>query len=297
MQDLIEYIARNITITAIVLGLLPRTAHADPSVLYGEDHRLDIFEAAHLPEAQEWARSTALVVHKQNLSLIGDRYVARSATYGPSFGLCSSERFFDQPLVGYCSSFLVNADTVVTAGHCVQNNFDCRNTAFVFDYGYQDGITRLNNFDGEQVYFCKTLVKNVLDARNGNDFSIIKLDRAVIGREPLRVRTSGEIADHAPLTVVGNPSGLPTKIASGAFVRSASAKNHFTANLDTFEGNSGSAVFHSETGLVEGILVRGEEDFVSDSTSGCRKSKRCADAECRGETVIRATEFAKYIVD
>ena len=34
------------------------------------------------------------------------------------------------------------------------------------------------------------------------------------------------------------------------------------ANLDSFEGNSGSAVFNELTGEVEGILVRGKPDSV-----------------------------------
>ena len=36
----------------------------------------------------------------------------------------------------------------------------------------------------------------------------------------------------------------------------------FMANLDSFEGNSGSAVFNELTGEVEGILVRGKPDSI-----------------------------------
>ena len=36
---------------------------------------------------------------------------------------------------------------------------------------------------------------------------------------------------------------------------------YFTANLDTYRGNSGSPVFNAITHKVEGVLVRGEQDF------------------------------------
>ena len=45
-----------------------------------------------------------------------------------------------------------------------------------------------------------------------------------------------------PLVVIGHPSGLPTKIADGAWVRNNESEYYFVTNLDTFGGNSGSAV-------------------------------------------------------
>jgi len=57
----------------------------------------------------------------------------------------------------------------------------------------------------------------------------------------------------------------------------------FTADLDTYGGNSGSPVFNARTHEVDGILVRGEMDF--EFHSGCQKSKRCGKNDCRGEEV------------
>jgi hypothetical protein len=42
-------------------------------------------------------------------------------------------------------------------------------------------------------------------------------------------------------------------------------------------------VFNARNGLIEGILVRGEVDYVS--RNGCRLSNVCADDACRGEDV------------
>lgn len=63
----------------------------------------------------------------------------------------------------------------------------------------------------------------------------------------------------------------------------------FSANLDTFQGNSGSAVFNAETGMIEGILVRGEEDFIPNQAEMCIEANKCANDKCRGEDVTRLT--------
>ncbi|MBZ0254010.1 MAG: hypothetical protein K8I02_11785, partial [Candidatus Methylomirabilis sp.] len=58
--------------------------------------------------------------------------------------------------------------------------------------------------------------------------------------------------------------------------------------------NSGSAVFNAPSvaagaPFVEGILVRGEQDFVFQDT--CFKSNVCTDLGCSGEDVTRAKEI------
>jgi V8-like Glu-specific endopeptidase len=89
--------------------------------------------------------------------------------------------------------------------------------------------------------------------------------------------------------VIGHPTGLPTKLADGAVIRSLK-ETYFIANLDTYGGNSGSAVFDANSGLVEGILVRGEQDYVR-SSSGCLASNVCRNDGCRGEDVT----YSRYL--
>jgi hypothetical protein len=117
-----------------------------------------------------------------------------------------------------------------------------------------------------------------------DDYAFIELDRKVTDLEPLKVRTSGKISKGDSVVVIGHPTGLPTKIADGAKVRSIQGK-FFSANLDTFGGNSGSAVFNAVTHEVEGILVRGETDYVYNSTLGCQVVNVCSNDSCRGEDV------------
>jgi hypothetical protein len=52
-------------------------------------------------------------------------------------------------------------------------------------------------------------------------------------------------------------------------------------------------VFNSDTHEVEGILVRGETDFISNGS--CTESLKCPNTGCRGEDCTRTTEFARLI--
>ena len=67
----------------------------------------------------------------------------------------------------------------------------------------------------------------------------------------------------------------------------------FTANLDTYGGNSGSPVFNSETHEVEGILVRGDTDFVP--LGKCMVSAVCPTNGCIGEDCTRVSEFLDHL--
>ena len=44
--------------------------------------------------------------------------------------------------------------------------------------------------------------------------------------------------------------------------------------------------------MIEGILVRGEADYVYDWDKGCRVPKQCENSGCRGEDVTRITNIA-----
>ena len=92
--------------------------------------------------------------------------------------------------------------------------------------------------------------------------------------------------------VMGFPEGLPLKIAGGANIRSVTS-TYFTANTDTYDGNSGSPIFNVSTGIVEGILVRGDYDF--DTMNGCYVSHECPDDGCRGEDATLISRVLPYL--
>ena len=287
--------------TSVVLLLSSMTASAQvmsPKVIYGEDDRLDLYEVSD-PALVELARSTAAMVPNGEIDMplrsrrwFGPRSKVGPMISGPSLeslGICPTERFAAQPTAASCSGFLVSDKLLVTAGHCITDASDCRNHKWVFDYKANSADSTSVSLKTENIYNCKKIVETVLDPVTKNDYAVIELDRRVRDRSPLQLRKSGKISEGESIVVIGHPTGLPTKVAAGASVRSLQGA-YFVGNLDTFGGNSGSAVFNAQTLEVEGILVRGETDYVA-GPSGCRVSYRVENDQGRGEDVTYITNI------
>ena len=273
---------------------LSTVALSAPRVIYGEDDRRDLFDSQNDPKLVDLARSTAILVKKSDLKPEAEQFRLPKDTFGVSQDLCETEPFFDQPTPGICSGFLVGDDLFVTAGHCITGADECKGVSMIFDYGYDQQGKDLSTVDSDNVYYCKSIVSRALESGTGKDYALVKLDRPVVGREPLKLRREGAISKGEGVTVIGHPSGLPTKITSGAKVRTNDGDlPYFVANLDTYGGNSGSAVFNTTSGEVEGILVRGETDFVD--RNGCMVSKKCTEGACRGEDVTKSDVYAKFV--
>ncbi|MBS1984430.1 MAG: trypsin-like peptidase domain-containing protein [Bdellovibrionales bacterium] len=256
-----------------------------PKMIYGEDNRVDLYTVKDAA-IRSAADSTVLLVHVTDFDK-GSGYKLKTKNFGQEMQLCSQERFADQPTVGFCSGFLVGPDLMVTAGHCIDDS-TCEDTRFVFGFHMQSETKPTTNVANDDVYACKRVVQRQMGAINPGDpeldFAVVQLDRPVANHSPLKIRRQGRLGVGTDLTVIGHPMALPTKIAAGASVRDTNTPGYFVANLDTYGGNSGSAVFNGKTLEVEGILVRGDTDFVFDSQRGCWVSNVCASNDgCRGE--------------
>lgn len=263
-----------------------------PSVIYGQDDRLDFYQVTSA-DWQKRALSTVALIQKNKLSAVANGYKIQTSSYGKSQNLCSGEPFYDQVTAAFCSGSLIAPDIIMTAGHCVRTDTTCAGVRFVFNFAYKAmGITP-DFVSEDDVYSCQSLIHSEMDSGTDSDFALIRLDRPVVGRAALPIRQSGQIQEGDPLVVIGHPSGLATKISAGANVRSAVPSAYFIANLDTYGGNSGSAVFNEQTGLVEGILVRGETDFKY--KNGCYVSNVCTNVGCRGEDVTRVSEILSHV--
>lgn len=265
-------------------------ASADGSnVIYGEDNRQDVFESTN-SKLVKLSRSTAAMIKTTNLKSIRSGEIEISASTMESLGFCEKERFSKQISAANCSGFLVAPDILVTAGHCIKNDYDCGSYKWVFDYKVDHAEQDAIMVSSSSVYSCKKIISRSLDQVTKDDFAVIELDRKVMDRAPLKFRQRGKVALDSKVAVIGHPTGLPTKITDGAKVRSHNTK-FFVANLDTYGGNSGSAVFNRKTFMVEGILVRGENDFIYDAELGCKVSNVCPEDGCRGEDVTYITNI------
>ena len=279
------------SLTLLSLTFLTLTAFAGtkviPKVIYGQDDRMDIYESSD-NMMKDIALSTAVQIMNRNLvETSPGLYAVKSETLAES-GMCKSERFSNQMAAGNCSGFLVAGDKLVTAGHCVSNESECGEHYWVFDFSNKDREETSFNFNKSQVYRCSKIIERKKESGSNADYAVLKLERVVVGRTPLKYRTQGKPADDAVLTVIGHPTGLPTKITAAADMRNNSNPIYFVTNADTYGGNSGSAVVDSRTGIVEGILVRGDQDYTR-GDEGCLTSVYRPQNEGRGEDVTRIT--------
>jgi len=242
-------------------------------VIYGpNDNRTEVID---FPSAEfrEKAKSVAAMVVKRELIAdtenIGE-YWFFQRNVGRSYRLCPGERFREQVMLANCSGFLINENTLVTAGHCVVDQEQCESSYWVFDYVL--GTKRINEGN---VFTCKKLLSHSLEDKftSFKDYAVIRLDR-VTGREGLELRKQGRPNLGTPLVTIGHPIGLPMKITDGATVRLGSLRGllrpiksalrkryFFLSNIDAYGGNSGSPVLNGDTGIVEGLLSEGAEDF------------------------------------
>ncbi len=288
--------SKSFFLTALCLALIPAlvSAQARPDVIYGDDDRLDLHQVSS-PKLKAMAGSTVALFQGSGVSSEGGNSTLSSRSYGDSYNLCEDEPFRDQKAGAFCSGSLVGENLIMTAGHCVRSQSACEGTKFVFGFGITDKEQGTpGSVPTSEVYSCKKLLGQTVQ-NGGADWAIIELDRSVIGHAPLKITRDGVPAKGTPLVVIGHPAGLPTKIAGGAYVRDNTKSGYFIANLDTYGGNSGSAVFNGISGQIEGILVRGEQDFVYDSANSCRRSKVCTDEGCRGEDVTNVDEVASLV--
>lgn len=264
----------------------------DPSkVIYGDDNRLDLYQVQDA-SLRALADSTVALMEAATLQDQGGGITKiLGKNYRTSQGLCTSEPFGEQDLAAFCSGSLVAKDMIMTAGHCIRTASDCSNVRFVFGFALKAAGAHPKEVSSSEVYRCTSIVATQVEGA-GADFALVKLDRPVNNHAVLEINRGAVPAVGADLTVIGHPVGLPTKVAGGAKVRSVQA-GFLVANLDTYGGNSGSAVFNSASKKIEGILVRGENDFVSQG--GCMVSQKCTDSGCRGEDVTLIKELSSLI--
>ncbi|MCB9769146.1 MAG: trypsin-like peptidase domain-containing protein [Candidatus Omnitrophica bacterium] len=274
------------------------SAKSIPKVIYGTDDRMEVYELQN-PDLLAAADATMLIV---GLSYLNDNQDGTYTIDNESFTdyierrdgspLCPDEPYRLQPVPGNCTGFLVGDDLVVTAGHCMEGSGDCGSNAFVFGFDMIDANTPRLTIDSSEIYYCTEIIDRA-QSGTGPDWALVRLDRPVTGHKPLEIRRTGKIADGQGLVIMGHPVGLPKKIAGNAAVRSNSAGSYFVANLDSYSGNSGSPVFNAQDLVVEGVLVRGNNDFQLNGN--CYESVRCSDTGCRGEDCTRTTEFASLV--
>ena len=280
---------------AMISPLLPAAVFAGGRSIYGSDDRRDLFDAS--PKERALADSVVSLWRAENVT--GNRaaggFSLTTTNFSDDLDLCPGERFSGQPRGDeLCSGALVGGDLVMTAGHCVNDQAMCDGLRIVFGFAIKDpGAGAPDMIGADNVYSCKQIVTRA-KVMDGPDYALIRLDREVTGHKPLEINRDGNLKQGDGVLVIGYPVGLPLKIAGGAAVRDASREGYFVSDLDSFGGNSGSPVFNAATGLIEGILIRGGEDFEM-APEGCMTMAVNPQNGGRGEDATKVSAFAPFI--
>lgn len=302
-------ISHSCRIVAVGLGFLGTCAaivlaagNPTPRIIRPPDDRVDYF--ATTPTLQTIGNSVAAQFTADNLTANADgTFTVNSGTLSSDFSpLCAGERFGDQPTGASCTATLVGSDVLITAGHCLDDNgtrADLTTIFFVFDYDIKQAGVNPSNFNADQVYRPTAVIGLSNVANTANDWAVVRLDRAVTGRTPVGVRTSGAIAVSQGVVAIGFGAGLPMKFSGNATVQEL-VEFGFTANLDIVAGNSGGPIINADTGLIEAVLSadQGIDDYHQDGN--CFRATVCPqDPGCDNSFTLLAsvmtTEFQTTI--
>ncbi len=270
--------------------------------IYGVDDR-QFVDCESSQKIREISKSVAMIIEKKNIKQ-NDHTTKFFADSLSVQNICSEERFAKHLSAGVCTGFLVGPDLLASAGHCFLDKLDCQNQLIVFNIlvknEVEDGIIIPN----ENIYECKEIVSQFYDSSNIMDFVVIRLKRKVHEAKVLKMRTSGELSLKDKVFMIGHPLGIPLVVTRSTKILDNSGPHSFSAELDSFSGNSGSPVINSKTFKVEGILVRGEEDFVQNQSLQCYHSivynlesreSTASQNKSQGESVTRISDILPFI--
>ncbi|MFA6433589.1 MAG: trypsin-like peptidase domain-containing protein [Elusimicrobiales bacterium] len=318
---------RRLLLPAVIPAIFLSPAFAGGKSIYGTDDRMELFEAS--PMAARLADSVVSLWSSENIAYepASEAFSLKTEKLTGKFDLCPGERFREQRRgSGLCSGALVGEDLIMTAGHCITEQTVCDNTKVVFGFALKKpGGGAPASIARKEVYSCKKIIvshsitdsdepqdpvhqgrgsspmfysDNSDEPQNavyrGPDYALIRLDRKVTGHKPLAINRTRGLKNGDSLALIGHPLGLPLKIAAVAAVRDVSSPDYFVADLDAFEGNSGSPVFNKKTGLIEGIMVRGDKDLQL-TPAGCYTMAVYAPGGGRGEDVSNVDALEPFI--
>ncbi|MEO6540540.1 MAG: serine protease [Ferruginibacter sp.] len=266
-------------------------------VIYDIDDRKNIYEITDTMLLNDAKKAACIIMKDQLISNPDGTFsIKLKGVFKNVYGLCDEENFSNEPVSPFCSGFAVSKNIFITAGHCVEEtNLD----KILIVYGF--AVNKANNVNQvikpSDIFKAERIVKRELNTTTKNDYCVIKISGEFGPERISKIRMVGKINDDEDVHVIGYPCGLPVKITPNGKVYNNSISNYFVTNLDTYGGNSGSPVFNSKTHLVEGILVRGNQDFPMISIGSCKRSLICPRTigHCNGEDVTRTSQFWQWI--
>jgi V8-like Glu-specific endopeptidase len=213
--------------------------------------------------------------------------------YANARNLCNGVAFSTQPCaLPICTGFVIKQGRFVTSSHCLTLASSIDKLRIVFGYQVDQGATHTG--------FALTDViqpKAVLERGTGSDDWVLLDIGSTDPHPPLSLGLANtNLTIGTRVYVMGYPDGLPLKAAANAQVRQNYYVDYFTADLDTFQGNSGSPVFDNATHHVQGVLRGGEPDYHYLNEQHCQVVNVCLKPDaCVYEQITRITNLAAAV--
>lgn len=220
---------------------------------------------------------------------------------------CMDSKFFgeDRAIGAYPgrSGVLVGSDLVLTAAHGISANDTTVPWTVVFGFSGRPIVPGLPicwfqhtvGISADNVYRVVQIVAYGPRDANGIDLMLLRLDRPVVNRMPIRVRREGHAEPDDRLVAVGHPDQLTTKVDLwGRFASvSGNPPTMSTSGIHSFNGSSGSMLYNWERDYVEGLISY--PGAVTDvlTAQGCYKSVHVNGVQGIGPIIT--PQFASFI--
>lgn len=244
--------------------------------IFGEDDRQWV-NAQSSAQVRELAKSVAVSIPRSRFrnfeDLTAARYRGECPSYGEEWATCPGTRFNEEPSLGACTAFLVGHSTLFTAGHCgVVNQAGCDGSAWVFDYRMDNPEIQVKSLEGSAfrfgvsipsrlLYRCKKILASRYESEgNRLDFALIELDRKVLDREPLPLKTDGKFTGNEELFTIGALGGTFFVSTAPTPVRKI-GPTYLSGPFDFISKGSGGPFFDHKSGKVVGVGVTSSLDF------------------------------------
>lgn len=232
------------------------------------------------------SESIGMLIEVENLQQVSKTVYKLdiSQSLGEKLNLCKDEAFYSQPSIGVGTAFIFDQKSMLTALHVLERPLKFYVVVFNYKIISKNGV--VNAFVAEDdIYYPQQII------RKNDEVDIVEfsVDRN-FNRPVLQWANSKNIdEENSEVYTIGFPSGLPMKIALNASILENDHPFYYYTSLDSFQGNSGSPVFHFNTHKVIGVLVSGELDYRFNGN--CNESPVCSYPYCKGEKVIRIEEI------
>ena len=243
----------------------------------------DVCSISASPAALKVINATALLV-ANDPSLIS--FNSSTNTYSISttafterngYPICSTSRFYGEEHISgnrARTAFMVGQDMMMTAAHGA--NFDAFHWKVVFRHSKVTGDSSdctnftWQNIPASDVYSPVALVTNTyaLSPTGRYDYAVIKLDRPVVGRRPLKIRRSGNARIGDTLISAGYPFRGEEKIDTDGIMAYLNYEggdqdnfhlqypgNDIPYNLHGTDGSSGSPIYNVDDDVVEQVVA------------------------------------------